>query len=255
MTEVSPSLPIYIWVEAIISVVLIVLLLRYLRNRKRRRRRSVSRSTKPCRATYVRPKGERGPYYLFFDTETTGLPKDSSMPAAPDDNWPRLVQLSWIVTDHEGKVFVEHDHVIRPEGFKIPHTASRVHGITTKMALSVGEPLDQVLSSFRDCCESCGLCIGHNVGFDKKVVGSECLRQGMKDCVAFIPSADTMKSSVYFCRIAGRDGNFKWPSLEELYRKLFGKGYSGAHDSLNDVRATMKCFFGLVEKGVIKVEQ
>lgn len=36
---------------------------------------------------------------LFFDTETTELPKDYGAPTTDTKNWPHMVQLSWIVTD------------------------------------------------------------------------------------------------------------------------------------------------------------
>lgn len=32
--------------------------------------------------------------YLFFDTETTGLPKNWKAPVSDLNNWPRLVQLA-----------------------------------------------------------------------------------------------------------------------------------------------------------------
>ena len=38
--------------------------------------------------------------YLFIDTETTGLPKEYDAPYTDIDNWPRLVQLAWIVYDY-----------------------------------------------------------------------------------------------------------------------------------------------------------
>tara|TARA_B110000908_G_C9962776_1_gene317636 strand:+ start:106 stop:219 length:114 start_codon:yes stop_codon:yes gene_type:complete len=33
---------------------------------------------------------------LFFDTETTGLPKDFNAPIEEVENWPRLVQLGYL---------------------------------------------------------------------------------------------------------------------------------------------------------------
>ena len=32
--------------------------------------------------------------YLFFDTETTGLPRNYKAPSSDTRNWPRLVQLA-----------------------------------------------------------------------------------------------------------------------------------------------------------------
>ena len=37
--------------------------------------------------------------YLFFDTETTGLPKNWKAPVTDLNNWPRLVQLAYLLYD------------------------------------------------------------------------------------------------------------------------------------------------------------
>ncbi len=39
--------------------------------------------------------------YLFFDTETTGIPKNRKAPISDSTNWPRLVQLAWLITDEK----------------------------------------------------------------------------------------------------------------------------------------------------------
>ena len=39
---------------------------------------------------------------FFFDTETTGLPRDWNAPLRDLDNWPRLVQLAWLLCDEAG---------------------------------------------------------------------------------------------------------------------------------------------------------
>ena len=41
-----------------------------------------------------------GKTFVAFDTETTGLPKEYDAPYTDIDNWPRLVQLAWIVYDY-----------------------------------------------------------------------------------------------------------------------------------------------------------
>ena len=45
-----------------------------------------------------------GKTILFFDTETTGLPKKYDAPASNVDNWPRLIQLSWIICDENKNI-------------------------------------------------------------------------------------------------------------------------------------------------------
>jgi len=48
-----------------------------------------------------------------------------------------------------------------------------------------------------------------------------------------------------------RYGTYKWPTLEQLHRKLFQTGLPGAHDALVDVEATMRRYFKLREMGVL----
>ena len=40
--------------------------------------------------------------YLFFDTETTGLPKNWNAPIQNVNNWPRMVQIAWLLYDNNG---------------------------------------------------------------------------------------------------------------------------------------------------------
>lgn len=40
--------------------------------------------------------------YLFFDTETTGLPMNWKAPITDFNNWPRLVQLAFLTFDIDG---------------------------------------------------------------------------------------------------------------------------------------------------------
>lgn len=63
-------------------------------------------------------------YYMFFDTETTGLPRNYKAPSSDVNNWPRLVQLSWILTDKNYNVISTNEFIVYPEGFTIPTAAS-----------------------------------------------------------------------------------------------------------------------------------
>ena len=50
--------------------------------------------------------------YLFFDTETTGLPHDYQAPVTLLHNWPRLVQIAWILSDAEGNTIESDDYIV-----------------------------------------------------------------------------------------------------------------------------------------------
>ena len=42
--------------------------------------------------------------FTFFDTETTGLPKNFNAPLSDSENWPRMVQIAWQVHDDDGNL-------------------------------------------------------------------------------------------------------------------------------------------------------
>lgn len=188
--------------------------------------------------------------FLFFDTETTGLPKNWQASLHDLDNWPRLVQLAWIFADGYGQEIGGKNIIIKPEGFLIPEAASAVHGITTERAKAEGIVLDEALCEFAQAIADAKIIVAHNMSFDEKVVGAEFLRKGINNDFFERPRICTMYSSTDFCQIEGEHG-YKWPRLTELHEKLFACQFDGAHDALADVKACFRCFFELVKRGVI----
>ena len=186
---------------------------------------------------------------LFFDTETTGLPINWNAPVSDLNNWPRLVQLAWQVYNLNGDLLEEHEYIIKPIGFIIPSEASAVHKITTEIALKNGVDLLTILNIFSSSVNSCGLLVAHNYSYDYNIMGSELLRNGQENCLKEKENICTMKASTAFCKIPGPYG-YKWPKLEELYDKLFNDTFN-AHNALDDIKATSKCFWELISKKVI----
>lgn len=196
--------------------------------------------------------------FLFFDTETAGLPPKGKydVPVTNPDFWPRLVQLAWILTDKEGRVLNRKSKIIYPNGFSIPASATAVHHITTEHAMQVGEPLRDVLGEFMRDLLKAEKIVCHNVKFDQHIVGAELYSMDM-DYKALMDKSSicTMRSTTEFCAIPNPNsffGGYKWPSLQELYHKLFNRDFEDAHDALADITATKDCFFELKRRGVIK---
>lgn len=188
--------------------------------------------------------------YLFFDTETTGVPRNYKAPSSDTRNWPRLVQLAWILTDENGNRINTGNLIVKPDGFVIPTDAAKVHGITTQRAMKEGIPLNGVINQFKVDLDVATCIVCHNVEFDKKIVGAEMIRLGMRDEVGRKTSLCTMLASTNFCRIRGYYG-YKYPKLQELYRKLFGEDFDDAHNAMSDIEATEKCFWELKKRGVM----
>lgn len=189
--------------------------------------------------------------YLFFDTETTGLPKNWKAPVTDLDNWPRMIQIGWLYCDKDGKRLSTGNHIIKPEGFDIPTGASDVHGITTEMAIEKGESLEEILNTFNDLIEQASFIVAHNINFDKMILGAELIRKNISSGFGDAPKICTMKSATTYCNIPGRYGP-KWPTLSELHIHLFGKDFEGAHDAFADIEATEKCFWELKRLKIIK---
>lgn len=189
--------------------------------------------------------------HLFFDTETTGLPRSRNARETDLHNWPRMVQLAWLLTDESGELIEQNGCLIYPEGFDIPESASRIHGITTAHARQFGIPVSQALERFRDSIRRARLLVAHNYEFDRPVVGAEYHRAGWGENPLHGHSyVCTMKASTAYCRLPGPYG-FKWPSLQELHTHLFGRPYAGAHDAVADVQACRHCFFELKRMGIV----
>lgn len=188
--------------------------------------------------------------YLFFDTETTGLPLNWKAPVQQVNNWPRLVQIAWLSYSKEGKLLSEQQYIIKPDGFTIPNEASNVHGITTKIAKQQGVPLAGVLSHFNQEISKAKSLVAHNMSFDEKIVGAEFIRGTVQSQLFRMTRICTMLATVDYCRIPGRYG-FKWPKLSELHIKLFGHDFEDAHDAMADIQATAKCFWELKKLGVM----
>ena len=192
--------------------------------------------------------------FLIYDTETTGLPRDWKAPLTDSDNWPRLVQLAWQLHAADGSLIARGNRIIQPEGFTIPFTSAKIHGITTARAEADGIPLAEALAEFDADLARASYVMGHNIEFDVNIVGAEYhrLQQPMEKLTGK-PVIDSKNEATDYCAIpGGRGGQYKWPTLTELHQKLFGEGFGEAHDAAYDVDATAKCFFELCRLRVIQ---
>jgi DNA polymerase-3 subunit alpha len=190
--------------------------------------------------------------FLILDTETTGLPEKYNAPITDVDNWPRLVQLAWQLHDKNGELLESKNYVIKPENFTIPYSAEKVHGISTKKALEIGEELNFVFKEFAESVSRSEFIIGHNIEFDKNIIGAEYIRKNIPNKLFEKASICTKEESTNFCAIPDNRGDkYKWPTLGELYRKLFNEEFKEEHNAATDVIATSRCFFELLRKDII----
>ncbi len=188
--------------------------------------------------------------YLFFDTETTGLPRNYKAPASDVNNWPRMVQIAWRLHNKQGNVLDAQEYIIKPEGYTIPREVSKIHRITTERAIEEGVNLQKVLDDFALLVDEAKFIVAHNISFDEKIIEAEFIRKGVINNFNKKKKICTMHSTTNFCQLPGNYG-YKWPKLQELYLKLFGEEFEDAHDAAADIDATAKCFWKLKELGIL----
>ena len=195
--------------------------------------------------------------FLIFDTETTGLPRSYNAPLTDSDNWPRMVQVAWQLHDLNGNLISSNSIIIKPEGYTIPFNSIQIHGITNERAIEEGQDLKTVLQEFVNIVGQSNYLCGHNIEFDNNIIGAELLRCGLENVLAAKPFIDTKNDeTTAFCQIpGGRGGKFKWPTLTELYTKLFNDTFAEAHNAAFDVLATGKVFFEIIKRGITKVSE
>lgn len=194
--------------------------------------------------------------YIIFDTETTGLPKDYNASVNNIENWPRLVQLSWQCYDNLAQIISSNNFIIKPDGFDIPFNSVKLHGITTNYALLVGKNIKKVINLFIKDLNNSLFLIGHNLKFDINVLSAEFIRLKLDISCFNKKIIDTKLESTEYCALKSiKIGKYKWPTLSELYQKLFGIDYLDKHNAMSDVKATAKCFFKLINLGIISQDK
>lgn len=189
--------------------------------------------------------------YLIFDTETNGLPIDFKKDFNTLDNWPRLLQLSWVIIDEYSNIIKKESYLIKAINFEIISNSFLLHGIEKHTTELIGADLIFVLEKFLNDLNNCEQIVCHNYEFDSNVLQAEMLRTGVNfRLFQNKPFVCTMTSSTEFCKL-GTSGNYKFPSLNELYFKLFGKELFSIHNAGFDTIVTKFCFTKLQQLGVL----
>lgn len=187
-------------------------------------------------------------HLLFIDTEASGLPKKWNAPYSKVNNWPFLVQVSWLVYNRNGDLLKQENHFIQDHDFKISPSAFEIHQITREYLNEHGEPRHEVMALLaKDMEKYRPLLVGHFIELDFHVVGADFFRSGIENPAKDLPKFCTMLASKNLLK----HPQDKFLRLGQLYQLLFQEPLLGQHNALNDVKATAKCFFELTKRGEI----
>ena len=205
---------------------------------------------------------------LIFDTETTGLPKTKIINPEKLNDWPYIVQFSYIMYDSfKNEIIKTRDHIIKmTDGYCIPEESIKFHQITNEISKKKGIQIEVALNEFFLDLSTVEKLVAHNISFDINMVKVELLRSiylninninaiMLKECKFNFHTITTLTNAFTYCtlqntinlcaiKMLDKTGKeyFKYPKLEELHEKLFNKKPSNLHNSLNDVLITLRCF-------------
>ena len=173
---------------------------------------------------------------VCFDTETTGL----------DVQKDHIIQLSLVKVDTaDWHVIDTRDWYILPEGdFTIPAEAEAVHHISKPFLQENGISLRSVYDELMAFTEGCDILSYNGNGFDAPILHYNLKRVG-KD---FVFDGRTWYDALALERIhmAGQidpeTGEKYHCNLTAAYTRYYGHPFEGAHNSLDDVMATIEVF-------------
>ena len=190
---------------------------------------------------------------LVYDTETTGLPPKGERFVNKTNvgQWPYTVQFSYVIYDTDAnKLLKTYDSIIKlPAGVIITEESYSFHHISNKMSETRGKDINVVLREFLTDCSQVDMLVGHNINFDYNMVKAEMMRnQYMPEDSKMLASKRmycTARETYGYCSIPAINWKgekyFKYPTLTELYEKLFEVKPQNLHNSLNDVLVTLRC--------------
>ena len=190
-------------------------------------------------------------YYLFVDTETSGLPADWRRPYAESGAWPHVAQVAWLLYDAAGQLLKTENHYIKPSDYDLTPASMQVHGLTLAYLHEHGAPRRQVMQRLHDdLLRYRPLVVGHFVQLDYHMVGVSFHRADLPNALLGLPTFCTMRLSGTFFQ----SWQHQYLRLTELYQRLFGQPMARQHDALADAQATAECYFELARKGDITPE-
>lgn len=172
---------------------------------------------------------------VAYDVETTGLNKKEDF----------IIQLSAIKFSPDWEILGEKNWYVLPiHKFVISEGAFKAHGITEEFLKEHGQSMSVVGPEFNEFCKGCDLLTYNGNHFDIHFIIKDLAMVGVK----FDISDRTLYDSYSIeCLLNPR-------TLGAVYKKRCGDDLEGAHNSMNDVRATIDVFKSQVSEMGLPLE-
>jgi hypothetical protein len=211
---------------------------------------------------------------LFYDLETTGIIK-TDRDKKPEEEYPnykelekydkvRIVSIGWLYMkdyDYNYEIGIENisEQIIKPEGFKIPEEAIKIHGITNEIANEKGKELKKMLKKIGKIIKECEYIIGYNVYYDINVLLSELYRKKRSKTIKKILKLKKEKKIICMGQISSKEAKpnkfYKYaiyaiPSQKDVYERCYNEELLNAHNAKSDVLGMIKIMYWIYENKI-----
>lgn len=172
---------------------------------------------------------------VCFDTETTGL----------DVQKEHIIQLSLVKFDTESwRIEGQRDWYLLPEEeFTIPAEAEAVHHISKTFLLEHGVRLRDVYGELCAFTEGCDILSYNGNGYDAPILYYNLKRLGLQYQFEGRTWYDALLlERIHTAGMVDENGEKVHNNLTAAYTRYYGHPFEGAHNSLDDVLATIEVF-------------
>ena len=172
---------------------------------------------------------------VCFDTETTGL----------DVQKEHIIQLSLVKFDTESwRIEGQRDWYLLPEEeFTIPAEAEAVHHISKTFLLEHGVRLRNVYGELCAFTEGCDILSYNGNGYDAPILYYNLKRLGLQYQFEGRTWYDALLlERIHTAGMVDENGEKVHNNLTAAYTRYYGHPFEGAHNSLDDVLATIEVF-------------
>ena len=183
---------------------------------------------------------------MAIDTECSSLPKNWKASYAQSENWPFLVQISWLIYRWDGTLVKQENHYISDPDFNTSPESLAIHHISDDMRKEKGTSTKSVLSLLSADLKSYQpIILGHFVELDFHLINAAYYRIGLQDNpLMHLPFFCTMQASAQLPQMS----NNRQLRLTDLFRFLFSEEQPFPHNAYYDALAAAKCFFRIKEE-------
>lgn len=189
---------------------------------------------------------------MLFDVSANGSPTNYNASPRDIDNWPRMLHIVWQVVNEKGQIQQNRNDLIKPQGFKVSPNALERHYLEASQLELEGIPVKKAIDAFMDAVKDVDMVLSHNLALHEGIVRAEADRCGSIDRLSSMDRYCLMQETTYYCAIPSKWGKYKWPSLTELHKKLFNRGYSKPGHADADLNAQARCFIVLYKTKILE---